>query len=124
MDLVYACRDVAPMGLTDRCRPMATKILLYMLERAADHYGSIRWLPPLNFLKVVLVDRLEPHTDHLQRIRLMHVKTICKMWLTGLTRVQRSAWPKEKTTNTAQTADTHGPAMACNGLRVDDDLHG
>ena len=112
------------MDLTDQCRPMATRMVLYMLERAADHDGTIRWLLQRNFLKVVVADRLEPHMDHLQRMRLMHVKTICKMWLTGLTRVQRSAWPTNETTCTAETVDAHGPATTCSGLRVDDDLHG
>ena len=33
---------VASVDLTDRCRPMATRIVLYMVERAADHDGTIR----------------------------------------------------------------------------------
>ena len=96
----------------------------YILEKAADHDGIIRWLLQRDFLKVVLANRLETQMDHLQCIRLKHVKTICTMWLTGLTRVQRSAWPMRKMNNTTETADAHGPAMTCNGLRVDDDLHG
>ncbi len=42
--LVYACRDAVSEDLTDRCRPTATRMVLYMLERAADHDGTIRWL--------------------------------------------------------------------------------
>ena len=101
--------------------PMVVRMALYMPERAADHDGTIKWLLQQNFSKVVLADRLEPHMDHLQCIRLMHVKTICKICLTGLTRVQRSAWPTQKTTHTAETADAHG--LTCKDLRVDDDLH-
>ena len=86
------------MDLTDQCRPTATRMVLYMLERAVDHDGTIRWLLRWNFSKVVLADRPEPHMDHLQYIRLIHVKTICKAWLTGLTRVERFAWPMRQPT--------------------------
>ena len=46
------------------------------------------------------------------------------MWLTGPTRAQQSAWPMHKMTHAAETADVHGPVTTCNGLLVDEDLHG
>ncbi len=39
------CRDVAPMDLTDRCRPTAIRVVPHMLERPTDHDGTIRWPP-------------------------------------------------------------------------------
>ncbi len=41
-DSRFTCRDVASMHLTNRCRPMAIRMVLYMLERVADRYMIIR----------------------------------------------------------------------------------
>ena len=38
------CRDVASVDLVDRCRPMAIRMVLWMIERAAEHDGTIIWL--------------------------------------------------------------------------------
>ena len=79
-------RDVASMGHGDQYRPTADGMVPHMLIWPSDHDGTTRCLICYNFSKFVLADR-RAHFNHLQCIRLMHVKMICKMWLTGLTRV-------------------------------------
>ena len=37
------CNGMASDGLTDRCRPTTTRMVPYMLEKAAEHGGTIRW---------------------------------------------------------------------------------
>ncbi len=65
------------MDLRDQCRPMATKMVLYMLVRAADHYGTIRWPLHHNFSKLVVADHRQSQMDHQQCAGLVHTKTIC-----------------------------------------------
>ncbi len=54
------------MDLTDRCRPMATRVVPYILGRATGHDGTIRWPLQRKFSKVVLADRLQTQEDRQQ----------------------------------------------------------
>ena len=65
------CRHVTSMDLGDQCRPMATKMVLHMPERATEHNGAIIWPLRHNFSKVVLADRLPAQMGHLQDTRLV-----------------------------------------------------
>ena len=46
----------------------------YMLEKAADRYGTIRWPLRHNFSKVVLADHQQAQMDNQRRV---HEKAIC-----------------------------------------------
>ncbi len=67
------CNGVASESLTDRCRPTVARMVPYMLEKAADRYGTIRWPPRQNFSEVVLADHQQAQMDHQRRV---HAKTI------------------------------------------------
>ena len=58
--------DMAPMGLTDQCRPMTTGMVLHMLEGPTDHDETVRWPFQGDFSKVVLADHLQPQKDRQQ----------------------------------------------------------
>ena len=68
------CCGEASEDLADRCRPRATRLVLYMLERPADHDGTIRWPFRHNFSKVVLADHRQAQMDHQGRV---HAEAIC-----------------------------------------------
>ena len=57
--------------------------------------------------------------DHLQRVRLMHVKAICMMWYTELTRAKQSMWPAHSAILRAEMINAYNLAM-CSVSRVND----
>ncbi len=72
-------QDVASVNLTDQYQLTAAGMVPHILIWPSDHDGAINWLICHNFSNVVLADRLQPHMDHLQCIRLMHARMISKM---------------------------------------------